>query len=112
MYNNSGLENVFNVLEIQLDGIVTSANMASLAIPCQDNAKHATAINMVHSQVNVILSLVNACAKTSMSDERAQIARTDLATWPQVVVFAIAIQRVRNLTFAMRILVSVNAILG
>ena len=90
---------------------MTSANTASLATLCQDNAKHATAINMVHFQVNVILSLVNACAKTSTSDERALIARTGLVTWPQAVVFAIAIQRVRNLMFAMRILVSVNAIL-
>ena len=90
---------------------MTSANTAFLATLCQDNAKHVTVISTDHFQVNVILSLVNACAKTSTSDERAQIARTDLATWPQVVVFAIVIRRVRNLTFATRILVSVNAIL-
>ena len=103
--------NVFNVLEIQLDGTVTSANTVFLATPCQDNAKHAIVTNTDPSRVNVILLLANACAKTSTSDERALIARTDLATWPQAVVFAIAIRRVRNLTFAMRILVSVNAIL-
>ena len=88
-----------------------SANMASLATPCQDNAKPATAINTDHSRVNAILSLANACAKTSTSEGRALNARTALATWPPVVVFAIAIRPVRNLTFATRILVSVNAIL-
>ena len=48
------LENVFNVLEIQLDGIVSNVKMDTLEIHCPDNVKLVTVTNMDHCPMNVI----------------------------------------------------------